>query len=124
MLHVILEMLMKISLLGSKKSVASARTMALQTKIAQNAARADIEIYCDDMGDGWYNLYTISDPEIVPTVAEAVEYLAGMGKLMRHPVHASWVRPIRIEILGASRAEARYGEAIMADTLSRLTGSF
>lgn len=104
--------------------VSTARIAALQAKIAQSAARADIEIYCDDMGDGWYNLYAISDPEIVPTVAEAVEYLAGMGKLMRHPVHTNWVRPIHIEFLDAPRSEARYGEVIMSNTLSRLTGAF
>jgi len=98
--------------------------MALQAHIAQNAARADIEIYCDDMGGGWYNLYTISDPEIVPTVAQAVEYLAGIGKLMRHPVHANWVRIINMEMLDASRPTVRYGEVMMSDTLSRLTGSF
>jgi hypothetical protein len=38
---------------------------------ARIAAQADIEIYCDEPIAGWFNARAISDPEIVPTVAES-----------------------------------------------------
>ncbi len=75
------------------KSIMTAPLAALQEKLAHSAAQADIEIYCDEPVASWFNIPAISDPEIVPTVAEAVEYLEGIGMLERHPAHYVLVRP-------------------------------
>lgn len=67
------------------------RIAALQAKLAHGIARADIEIHCNEPVRGWYDTCAVSDPEIAPAIAEAVEYLKGIGMLTQHPVHSHWV---------------------------------
>jgi hypothetical protein len=79
------------------------RITDLAFKIADDAARADIEIMCKPVGDQadtvdamrscWYDLTQPIDPELAPFVAQAVEYLDGRGLLKHHPEHTGWTRP-------------------------------
>jgi len=73
-------------------STVAVRIAALQEKLAYNVARSDIEIYCAERGNHWYDTKAISDPEITPIVAESVEYLKATGRLTEHPRYSHWVR--------------------------------
>lgn len=74
-------------------------------KIAYGAARSDIETMCvsvledgrpqktvEDIRACWYDTERIEDPETVEMVRTSLAYLDGRGLILRHPVHAHWVR--------------------------------
>jgi len=71
------------------------RLSHLQQKIADEAARSDIEslctpiIQCYGSAASWYSIIS---PDFQATVDIAVEYLTLRGRIARHPVHAYWVR--------------------------------
>jgi len=79
----------------------NARISDLAFRIADDAARADIEIMCRPVGNNsesveamrtcWYDVAHPFDPELAPCIAIAVEYLDGRGMLRRHPDNAEWL---------------------------------
>ena len=79
----------------------------LAYKIADDAARADIECYCTArMEDGsepqktsdhatcWYDSLDIPDPEMRATVEVALLYLSARGMVQWHTTQQGWIRPL------------------------------
>jgi hypothetical protein len=90
-------------LIALGKSGMADRVTQLAIHIADDAARCDIEILCapvggepsnvDEIRACWFDLHQLIDPSDAAVVQASAEYLACRGLLVRHPVHANWVRP-------------------------------
>lgn len=75
----------------------------LAFRIADNAARCDIETLCSPVGGEprtveeirscWFDLDQVKDPDDSFMVSVSVEYLERRGLLKRHPTQVNWVRP-------------------------------
>jgi hypothetical protein len=81
--------------------------VSMAFKIADDAARSDIECHCvARMEDGsepletsdhatcWYDSTTIPDPEMRATVEAALLYLVARGMVQWHATRRGWVRPL------------------------------
>lgn len=93
----------KVDLITQRKSGMTNRVTRLAIQIADGAASCDIEILCAPVGGEpsnieeiracWFDLHQLVDPSDAAIVRTSAEYLACRGLLVRHPVHANWVRP-------------------------------
>ena len=75
--------------------------LSLALKIADHAARSDIECMCEwagasPSGPHWYDTTNVN-PDDREFVKDAVIYLRGRGLLDQHPTNPLWVRPRSIE---------------------------
>jgi hypothetical protein len=75
------------------------RTLALQQKIADDAARSDIECNLDGSihsgrHHGWWYTADEIDPERREMIEDAITYLELRGLLKRHPENPSLIRPL------------------------------
>lgn len=78
-------------------------TIQLAFKIADGAARCDIEVLCVPVGGEpsnieeiracWFDLDQLVDSSQAALVRASAEYLECRGLLMHHPAHRNWVRP-------------------------------
>lgn len=92
----------------------TANITAMAFRIADSAARSDIETMCrsftedgrepvgaEEIRACWYDVHDVIDPENVRYVAEALQYLRGRGMLLKHPTTVGWLRVLDVPTIAS-----------------------